>query len=132
MHCCTLDFGHRIRSSACIGSTACSGFIESFSNSTTPQTGTSLNYGADDNLVHEMTWSDEDDYRWTPRSTFERTDGNSGLACYCISKSYLFSMNSDKKIEIWWKDYAIPINDTLDLPHPKGVWSLSSMYTPSS
>lgn len=104
---------------ASVGLTACSGFIKSFSKSKTPKTGISLYYGADDNLLHKITWSDEDDYGWTPRSIFERTDGNSGLACYCNSTSYLFLMNSDKKIEIWWKDYVIPTNNTLDLPYPK-------------
>lgn len=110
---------------------ACSGSNGNFSSSVNSTSGISLYYGADDNLVHEVTWSPEDDL-WTSGSTFERSDGNSGLACYQNSTSYLILMNFDKNIEIWWKDFNTSVDNGLNLPHPKGVWTRSSLYPLSS
>ena len=84
--------------------------------------GIRLFYGASGTTVQEYAWA-VGATSWTAGFTFRDVNGNGGLTCAGAGSgtSYLYLLNTQNQVELWWKDFnTAAVNST---NHPIDVWT---------
>ena len=82
--------------------------------------GIRLYIGQQDGLVHEYMW-DQDSNKWSTGYIFPNSNANAGAACWPGGLSYLYMQNTQKELQMLWKDYNT--SATNSTTHPLGVWN---------
>lgn len=98
-------------------------------NSTDQSVGIHLWYGNNDTSFNEVEWTYGSN-NWTEQQIFNGFNGHAGVGCFSWgpgSVSYVFMVNLQNQVEIWWKD----LNTTLkaNATHPINTWT-NSMFDP--
>lgn len=97
-------------------------------NSTDQSVGIHLWYGHNDTAFNEVQWT-YGTANWTEQQLFTGFNGHAGVGCYSWgpgSVSYVFMVDLENQVEIWWKD----LNTTLkgNATHPINTWTNSKFH----
>ena len=80
-----------------------------------------LYYGTRENLIQELTYHPANG-TWQSGFLFPMSSGNGGISVIQDdSIHYMVCLNSDHRLEIWWKD--VNISAVASSVHPVGVWT---------
>ncbi|KAI9808912.1 MAG: hypothetical protein M1827_007137 [Pycnora praestabilis] len=93
--------------------------------------GMHLWYGETDTSFNEVAWTYGDTV-WSEQQKFEGFNAHAGVGCYSWgpgSVSYVFMVNFQNSVEIWWKDLNTTLQSTTT--HPINTWTNSSVTIPN-
>ncbi|KAL9628201.1 MAG: hypothetical protein Q9164_007361, partial [Protoblastenia rupestris] len=69
---------------------------------------------------------------WVPQGTWQNKNGQAGVGCYSWgpgSVTYVFMVNLDDTLEIWWRDTNTSLSGNFS--HPINEWTNTSISIPN-